>query len=201
MKDAVSGNAGKFVDPLLTADGSERASVALTNPETLWFNTGTVCNIECANCYILSSPTNDALVYQTTAEVEDYLDQLEDRAWGVREIAFTGGEPFMNPQMLGMARASLERGYEVLILTNAMKPMMRPRVQKGLEALNADFPGKLTLRISLDYYAAPEHDAERGVGTFAETIKGMEWLRATGIAMAVAGRMAMAQSEAEARAG
>ncbi|MEL7098625.1 MAG: radical SAM protein [Pseudomonadota bacterium] len=201
MKDAPHGNHGKFVDPLVTADGAERASVSLNNPETLWFNTGTLCNIECANCYILSSPTNDALVYLTTDDVESYLDQLEDRAWGVREIAFTGGEPFMNPAMIDMARASLRRGYDVLILTNAMKPMMRPRVQKGLEALHSDFPGKLTLRVSLDYYAAPEHDAERGAGSFAETLKGMAWLRDTGITMAVAGRMAMAESEAEARAG
>ncbi|MEO0936687.1 MAG: radical SAM protein [Pseudomonadota bacterium] len=201
MKDTGSGNVGKFVDPFVTADGSERAHVSLTQPETLWFNTGTLCNIECTNCYILSSPTNDALVYLTAAEVEAYLDQLEARKWAVREIGFTGGEPFMNPAMIDMARAALTRGYEVLILTNAMKPMMRPRVQVGLKALQADYAGKLTLRISLDYFDAPEHDAERGVGAFAETLKGMDWLRDAGIPMAVAGRMAMAQSEAEARAG
>ena len=112
MKDQIDtplqANLGKFKDPFTTAKGESRASVALTNPQTLWFNTGTLCNIECENCYILSSPSNDALVYIKTAEVEDYLDQLSTRKWGVTEIAFTGGEPFMNPDMCDMARASLE---------------------------------------------------------------------------------------------
>ena len=133
MKDTFEpANTGKFKDPLKTAKGEERAEVALTHPETLWFNTGTLCNIECPNCYILSSPKNDALVYLTSGEVADYLAQLEDRAWGVREIAFTGGEPFMNPDMIDMARLSLEAGYEVLILTNAMRPMMRKGVRETL---------------------------------------------------------------------
>lgn len=194
-------NIGKFQDPKTTATGEARAHVALSNPQTLWFNTGTLCNITCANCYIESSPTNDALVYLTTAEVSDYLDQLETRAWGVREIGFTGGEPFMNPNMIDMAEAALARGYEVLILTNAMRPMMRPNVQAGLLTLQARFDAQLTLRISLDHYSAPGHDTERGTGAFTSSLTGMRWLRDHGIKMTVAGRADMAESEADARKG
>ncbi|MGX9354149.1 radical SAM protein [Roseobacteraceae bacterium S113] len=201
MKDVVEANQGKFVDPLITAKGETRASVALSNPETLWFNTGTLCNITCANCYIESSPTNDRLVYITRAEVESYLDQLEARSWGVREIAFTGGEPFMNPEMIGMAEAALLRGYEVLILTNAMRPMMRKSMRAGLEDLQARFGAKLTLRISLDHWQVAVHDAERGDGAFGKTLEGMRWLRDAGIRMAVAGRIVWAESEAQARTG
>ncbi|MGB0903234.1 MAG: radical SAM protein, partial [Halocynthiibacter sp.] len=72
MKDlTVALPAEKFSDPFVTAKGDVRASVALSDPQTLWFNTGTLCNIECANCYILSSPKNDALVYIKAAEVTD----------------------------------------------------------------------------------------------------------------------------------
>ncbi|KEJ94713.1 4Fe-4S single cluster domain-containing protein [Pseudosulfitobacter pseudonitzschiae] len=195
------GNAGKFQDPARTAKGEQRATVALTHPETLWFNTGTLCNIECVNCYIESSPTNDALVYITADEVRDYLDQLTERAWPVTEIAFTGGEPFMNPQMIDMAQAALERGYDVLILTNAMRPMMRKTMQNGLLRLNAEYPGKLTLRISVDHHRAALHDAERGKGSFDKTLKGMEWLRDNGFRMAVAGRSIFEEDEAAARAG
>ena len=53
----------KFRDPYQTADGSVRAQVALERLDTLWFNTGTLCNLACENCYIESSPTNDRLVY------------------------------------------------------------------------------------------------------------------------------------------
>jgi uncharacterized Fe-S cluster-containing radical SAM superfamily protein len=201
MKDFLPANVGKFTDPKRTAKGEERATVALRNPRTLWFNTGTLCNIECVNCYIESSPTNDALVYITADEVRDYLDQIEARAWPVEEIAFTGGEPFMNPQMIEITEASLARGYEVLILTNAMRPMMRPKVQEGLRRLNEAYPGKLTLRISVDHYRADLHDTERGAGAFEKTVKGMAWLRDAGIRMAVAGRTIFEDSDADSRAG
>lgn len=199
MKD--TNTSGKFSDPFVTAQGEARAHVSLTDPETLWFNTGTLCNIECENCYILSSPTNDALVYITADEVSDYLDQLEDRKWHVREIGFTGGEPFMNPEMIDMTQRALERGYDVLILTNAMQPMMRSRVQAGLLGLQSRFPGKLTLRISVDHWRADLHDKERGKGSFARTITGMQWLRDNGFVMTVAGRTVWGESDAESRTG
>ena len=202
MKDTISTlDPAKFRDPHVTAKGEARASVALTNPETLWFNTGTLCNIECVSCYIESSPKNDRLVYLTAAEVTDYLDQLDARGWGVREIGFTGGEPFMNPEMIGMAEAALDRGYEVLILTNAMRPMMRKTMREGLQRLVQAHGDRLTLRISLDHWSAAHHDDERGAGAFEKTLTGMRWLRDTGIAMTVAGRTMWGEDDAAARAG
>lgn len=49
----------KFDDPDMTAKGERRARVALHALRTLWINTGSLCNIECRNCYIESSPEND----------------------------------------------------------------------------------------------------------------------------------------------
>ena len=201
MKDLSAANSGKFTDPLVTATGDTRATVALSNPETLWFNTGTLCNIECVNCYIASSPTNDALVYITADEVETYLVEAKARNWGLREIGFTGGEPFMNPHIIEMLRRSLAHGYEVLVLTNAMRPMMRPKMREGLAALNAEYPGKLTLRISVDHFRSDLHDEERGEGAFAKTVRGMEWLRDAGIQMAVAGRSVWGDTDDASRAG
>ena len=60
---------GKFRDQALTMTGAPRARVALTRLETLWCNTGTLCNLACANCYIESTPRNDALVYLRASEV------------------------------------------------------------------------------------------------------------------------------------
>ncbi|MCT8160579.1 radical SAM protein [Pseudoruegeria sp. SHC-113] len=201
MKDTLppAANAGKFLDPYRTAKGEERAHVALSDPQTLWFNTGTLCNIACVNCYIDSSPTNDALVYLTADEVSGYLDQLETRNWGVREIGFTGGEPFMNPEMCEMMARSLARGYEVLVLTNAMRPMMRKSVRADLADLIAQYGDKITFRISLDHWSEAQHDEIRGKGGFAKTLEGMGWLRDQGARLAVAGRMLWQESEAEAR--
>ena len=191
----------KFSDPDITAKGERRAIVPLMKAETLWFNTGTLCNIECVNCYIESSPTNDRLEYITADEVSDYLAQITERGWPVREIGFTGGEPFMNPQMIEMTRRCLDAGYEVLILTNAMRPMMRPRVQDGLRDLRATFGDRLTLRISLDHFRREMHDEERGKGSYDLTLEGMRWLRDEGFRMAVAGRTLWGDTDAESRTG
>lgn len=192
-------NAGKFIDPTTTADGAERATVALSNPQTLWFNTGTLCNITCVNCYIESSPSNDRLAYITADEVESYLDQLVARKWGVEEIGFTGGEPFMNPEIIAMLRASLSRDFNVLVLTNAMRPMQRKSVKDGLLSLREAYGDRLTLRISLDHWNPAKHDEIRGQGAFAKTLEGMFWLRDNGFRMAVAGRALWGEDEADAR--
>jgi uncharacterized membrane protein len=125
----------KFRDPDVTADGQPRAAVALSRLETLWINTGTLCNITCANCYIESSPVNDRLAYITAAEAAELYDEIARLELGTRQIAFTGGEPFMNPWMLAMAEDALQRGFEVLILTNAMQPMQRNSIRAGLQRL------------------------------------------------------------------
>jgi Radical SAM superfamily/4Fe-4S single cluster domain len=191
----------KFTDPDHTAEGSRRARVPLQALRTLWINTGSLCNITCRNCYIDSSPENDRLAYITRAETSRYLEEIARDGWPVREIAFTGGEPFMNPDMLGMLADVLERGLDALVLTNAMQPLMRPRVRDGLLALRDAFGTRLSLRVSLDHYTKALHEEERGPGTFDRTVEGIDWLAARGISLALAGRTCWGESEQDARAG
>ena len=106
----------------------------------------------------------------------------------------------MNPDMCAMAEAALARGFDVLILTNAMRPMMRPSVQRALARLAGAYGDRLTLRISLDHHSAALHDEQRGDGTFEISLSGMRWLRDTGIRMAVAGRTLWGEDEATCRA-
>ncbi|MBV7409964.1 radical SAM protein [Maritimibacter sp. DP1N21-5] len=197
----VPANQGKFIDPEVTADGSDRATVALTNPTTLWFNTGTLCNIACENCYIESSPDNDRLAYMTAAEVRDFLGQIAERGWPVREIGFTGGEPFMNPDIIAMMRDSLSAGFEVLVLTNAMRPMQRPQVTAHLGQLIKGFGARITLRVSLDHWTEAGHDAVRGAGSWSSTLAGTDWIAGQSCTLAVAGRARWDETEDEARAG
>src|SRR5690242_7731554 len=114
---------GKFQDPFRTATGERRAHVALKRLDTLWFNTGTLCNLTCHHCYIESSPRNDRLVYLSAAEVVEYLDEIANLRLETQLIGFTGGEPCMNPELPAMLEAVLGRGLRALVLTNAMKPM------------------------------------------------------------------------------
>ncbi len=193
--------AQKFSDPDTTAKGETRARVAYGGTKTLWLNTGTLCNIECANCYIESSPTNDRLVYLTLADVVPYLDELDAAGEARIEIGITGGEPFMAPEIIGIMELCLSRGHDLLVLTNAMQPMMRPRVQAGLLDLQARFGARMTLRVSLDHYTPLLHEQERGVGTFELTMAGLKWLAQNGFRVALAGRTLWDEEEAAARAG
>ncbi|NNC53659.1 MAG: radical SAM protein [Erythrobacter sp.] len=187
--------AEKFSDPLVTAKGEPRASVALTALDTLWLNTGTLCNLACATCYIESSPTNDALVYLSADHAKPFLGEAE--TIGSREIGFTGGEPFMNPDMMAMLEDSLARGFEALVLTNAMKPMRRH--EAALLALRERFGDKLTLRVSLDHHTKEVHEGERGPRSWEPGLDGLRWLSQNGFSIAVAGRLLPEEGEVAAR--
>ncbi len=191
----------KFRDPRVTAKGERRASVSLQRLETLWFNTGTLCNIECSHCYIESSPNNDRLEYLTLAEVQRFLDEIKTLGLRTGEIGFTGGEPFMNPDFPAMMGEALSRGYEVLVLTNAMQPMMRSAVQRELLALRSAYGDRLTLRVSIDHHTESLHDTERGPGSFVKAIEGARWLADNGLRLAVAGRTRWGEDERMERAG
>lgn len=189
--------AAKWAVAETTAQGKARAVVPPAALKTLWFNTGTLCNIECANCYIESSPRNSRLEYLRLAEILPFLDEASQM--GATEIAFTGGEPFMNPDLLTMAGECLERGFSVLILTNAMAPMLNQKADL-LSLLKRHARG-LRLRVSLDHHTAVAHDAERGAGAFDKTMAGLHWLLESGFHASVAGRSFVDEDESNARAG
>jgi sulfatase maturation enzyme AslB (radical SAM superfamily)/predicted phosphodiesterase len=189
----------KFKDPRITMTGAPRASVALRQLETLWFNTGTLCNIACRNCYIESSPRNDRLVYLSRSDVRSYLDEIERDRWNTEEIGFTGGEPFMNPDFLGMLEDCLSRGYRALVLTNAMRPMQRSKSK--LIDLKDRLGQKLIIRVSLDHFTPERHEDERGPDTFKPTLDGLIWLAREGFKVAVAGRTMWAEHRETERAG
>jgi hypothetical protein len=190
----------KFRHPDVTAKGEARAQADFKGLETLWVNTGTLCNIACVSCYIESSPENDRLVYLTAAELTLALDEAAARGEPLAEIGFTGGEPFLNPHCPEMIGVALRRGFRALVLTNAMKPLMRPMVQAALQAL-ASARDRLVFRVSLDHWRGDLHDEERGPSAFAQTLEGMAWLAAQGFSLAVAGRLKWGDQDTDMRAG
>ncbi|HUT49284.1 MAG TPA: radical SAM protein [Alphaproteobacteria bacterium] len=190
---------GKFVDPDVTADGARRAEVALSGLRTLWINTGTLCNLTCRNCYIESSPTNDRLAYITAAEAAAFFDEIAAGKLPTETIGFTGGEPFMNPDIMAMLADALGRGHRVLVLTNAMKPMAHKRAE--LLALKERFGTALQIRVSIDHHARAIHELERGPRSWAPTLEGVKWLSDNGFHFAVAGRTFMGEAEDAMRRG
>jgi MoaA/NifB/PqqE/SkfB family radical SAM enzyme len=190
---------GKFRDPFLTARGQTRATVALRALETLWFNTGTLCNLTCRNCYIESSPRNDRLAYLTLADVTSYLDEITRDRLPTKLIGFTGGEPFMNPNIIPMLQATLSRGLDALVLTNAMKPLRKLRT--GMLALREQYGDRLTIRVSLDHHDPAIHEQERGRRSWAPALDGLNWLARNGFKLDVAGRRFTGETESSLRNG
>jgi pyruvate-formate lyase-activating enzyme len=189
----------KFSDPNITADGKPRAYVEFGGYETVWFNTGTLCNLACKGCYIESSPTNDALVYISISEFKTYLNEIHDDALAVKTIAFTGGEPFMNPDMIPMLELALSEGFDVLMLTNAMRPMEKQ--QDALLALQALYGNKLAVRVSIDHYTQAMHEEIRGPRAWGPMLKGLKWLSKSGFNVSVAGRTLWNQGDVPMRTG
>ncbi len=184
----------KFKDQKVTADGSNRAFIEARNIKTLWFNTGTLCNIECRNCYIESSPKNDSLAYLTFEEVKSFIDEAIDKNLGTNEIGFTGGEPFMNKDIMKMIDYSLRKGLKVLVLSNAMKPMLNRT--KELIKLNHS---NLTIRVSIDHYEKEKHEEIRGKNTYDVMLQGLKWLNENNFNYTLATRLLWNEKEEDLR--
>ena len=175
-----------------TLGGEARGFVNFVGLKTLWFNTGTICNLTCENCYIESSPKNDRLSFLTLKDVSLFLDEISLEKFPVKRIGFTGGEPFVNPQMLKILERTLERGFSVLILTNAYKVLERK--QASLSILNSKFVNQLQIRVSLDHHTKQIHEKERGKGTFVKTLDSIKWLFEQNFNLSLAGRTLVHES-------
>lgn len=151
--------------------------VPLLALDTLWLQVaGTLCNIECTHCFISCSPRNHAHEMMTLDEVRARL--IEARALGVREYYFTGGEPFMNRDMLPILEETLKQG-PATVLTNGM--LLRPELCRRLRELFDASEYSLDLRVSLDGFDAASHDAIRGKGVWDRVMTGLRNLADVGL--------------------
>src|SRR5437763_10701821 len=145
--------------------------------DTLWFQVaGTLCNIECRHCFVSSSPTNRSHGMLSLEEVERRL--AEGRTLGVKEYYFTGGEPFMNRDMIAILAATLKQG-PATVLTNGM--LLRQAICRQLRELAGGSEYSLDIRVSLDGFDRATHDAIRGAGVWDRVMIGLHNLAEAGI--------------------
>ena len=145
--------------------------------ETLWLQvTGTLCNLTCKHCFITCGPNNASHPIMASAQVTEAVDDA--LGFGVREFYFTGGEPFLHPEIEELIAYVLERG-PLSILTNGLL-IDAPRADR-LAKLAAASPYSLDLRISLDGFTADQNDPIRGRGTFEKIIGAVTRCAAAGI--------------------
>ncbi|NOY43074.1 MAG: radical SAM protein [Planctomycetes bacterium] len=146
--------------------------VELTHLDHLWFQvSGTLCNLTCHHCFISCSPKNDTFGYLTLEEVKRRLE--ESATLGVKEYYFTGGEPFLNPEMVPIVVETLRYG-PATVLTNGTV-LKDPWLSVLREAEMAS-PYSLEFRVSIDGFSPETNDPIRGEGTFQRAIRGIQKL-------------------------
>lgn len=145
--------------------------------DTLWLQvTGTLCNIACLHCFITCGPKNHQHEMMTVQQVRAAL--VEAREQGVREYYFTGGEPFLHPDIQELITITLKQG-PLSILTNGI--LIDDDMAAWLGETFRRSAYSLDLRVSLDGRTAPENDTVRGKGTFQQIIAGIARLARNGI--------------------
>jgi MoaA/NifB/PqqE/SkfB family radical SAM enzyme len=137
----------------------------------LWIYTNYDCNLQCAYCLAKSSPSAPRRALSLSV-VQQLIDEAV--ALNFTEVFFTGGEPFILDDIYAMLAYASAR-LKTTVLTNAM-------LLKGtrLDRLTAIQNEHLSTQISLDGARAEQHDAYRGVGSWARTIDGIKALQVRG---------------------
>jgi uncharacterized Fe-S cluster-containing radical SAM superfamily protein len=151
--------------------------VPLLSLDTVWFQVaGTLCNLTCHHCFISCGPGNRSHEMMARAEVARYLEEVVDL--GVKDLYFTGGEPFLNREILGILEDAL-RVAPTTVLTNAT--LIDDRRAGDLAAIARATRYSFEVRVSLDGLTPETNDPIRGEGTFRTTIRGAEALHRAGI--------------------
>ena len=125
------------------------------------------CNYACSYC-IFASTGRKPQGELTTQEVFSALQELKDHNF--THIKFTGGEPFLRPDMLDILSRSRLLGFTVDISTNAS--ILNETNVRTLEHLALSY-----VHVSLDGHSAAIHEAVRGKKSFAPTIEGLRLLK------------------------
>ncbi|NQV27535.1 MAG: radical SAM protein [Rhodopirellula sp.] len=147
-------------------------SVGLTSLDELWFQVaGTRCNLECSHCFISCSPSNDKFGYLPLETVRSHLEDSVQH--GVREYYFTGGEPFLNKELVSILTLALQYG-PATVLTNAT--VLKPAWIDALRTAEDSSIYCLEFRVSIDGPDAATNDPIRGAGTFDKAMQGVKLL-------------------------
>jgi MoaA/NifB/PqqE/SkfB family radical SAM enzyme len=160
--------------PLRRAAAPDAPFLAL---DTLWLQVaGTLCNLACGHCFISCNPTNHAHEIMSRAEVRLYLAEAE--TLGVNDFYFTGGEPFLNRELLGILEDTLRIGPATVLTNGTLITAGRARALADLEAASRY---SLEIRVSLDGLSPATNDPIRGGGSFDAAMRGVRELGRAGL--------------------
>ncbi len=163
--------------PVLAAGTTDAPVAPFVRLSALWIQlTGTWCNLECTHCLNASGPKEPWL---QPLDVETARRAIADaERLGVKEIYFTGGEPFLHRHILPLLEQSLAVA-PTTVLTNGT--VITPAVADALAALSGAAAYSLEIRVSLDDVDAARNDRIRGAGAWAKAVRAVRLLAARGL--------------------
>jgi len=134
-------------------------------PPRLWIYTNFHCNLACSYCSVASSPRARRRSLGL-ARFRELVDEAVDEDF--REVYVTGGEPFLEPDLVEMIDYASDR-LDTVVLTNAM--LYRGTRLEKLRRLSGK--ARLVLQTSIDGARPGTHDANRGEGSWARAMEGI----------------------------
>jgi MoaA/NifB/PqqE/SkfB family radical SAM enzyme len=167
----------KTVLPILEPPKAAPPSVPFQRLSTLWIQiTGTWCNLECAHCINASGPRDPWLKPLDGATIRRAIRNAE--RLGVKDIYFTGGEPFLHREILALLDCSLAVA-PTTVLTNGTA--ITESTADALADLARRAGYSLEIRVSLDDVDPDANDRIRGPGAWAKAVAAIERLHARGL--------------------
>lgn len=167
-------------DWLFTPDGDPRGYIQPQLLKELWFHTGSICNLRCPFCLEGSKPGDQRIEQISYDEAYPFIE--EALTLGVEQFSFTGGEPFVNRDLVPILRRALS-DRPCLVLTNGTEPLFN-RMREIIRLLKKPHP--LRFRVSLDYPDPERHDAGRGQGNFDMALRTLAYLHEQGFPVSIA---------------
>jgi MoaA/NifB/PqqE/SkfB family radical SAM enzyme len=167
-------------DWLYTPEGDPRGYIQPQMLRELWFHTGTICNLKCPFCLEGSKPGDNRLERITLEDAKPFINEAMEL--GAEQFSFTGGEPFVIPDMIRILDYALDY-RPCLVLTNGTEPLMN-RMEDILPLQKK--PNKLSFRVSIDYPDPVRHDKGRGIGNFKKSMRTLAYVHKKGFKVSVA---------------
>ncbi|MBC7542571.1 MAG: radical SAM protein [Candidatus Sericytochromatia bacterium] len=128
------------------------------------------CNFDCVHCYCVRGGGKPEL---TTEECKRTIDQMAD--FGVLFLTFSGGEIFLRPDFMEIARHAQQRRFSIRLFTNGS--LITPAKAADIASLHPEM-------VEISLYGASEETYEAVMGhgkMFGAVMKGIENLLANGV--------------------
>ncbi|MDD2599649.1 MAG: radical SAM protein [Kiritimatiellae bacterium] len=137
-------------------------------PVVVW-NVTSACNLKCTHCYAATEGAPDEL------RTDEALAVIDDLAgFGVPVLLFSGGEPFVRPDILTLAKYAVSQGLRVVFSTNGT--LINAELAAEIKTIGASYAG-----ISIDGMEEV-HDRFRVCkGAFQQSLNAIRLCREAGV--------------------